>query len=83
MRLSSIPWKEKSSRKRSCRKSKCFDFPGSQCWKYGYKIAQRLAKAEAVGPINQGLKKPFFDLSRGCYVEDIINTAAIACLMAE
>lgn len=58
-------------------------FPDLNAANIGYKIAQRLAKAEAVGPINQGLKKPFFDLSRGCFVEDIINTAAIACLMAE
>ncbi len=58
-------------------------FPDLNAGNIGYKIAQRLAKAEAVGPINQGLKKPFFDLSRGCYVEDIVNTAAIACLMSE
>jgi phosphotransacetylase len=36
----------------------------------------------AVGPIVQGLKKPYFDLSRGCSVEDIVNTAAIASLMS-
>jgi phosphate acetyltransferase len=49
----------------------------------GYKIAQRIGGAEAVGPIVQGLKKPVFDLSRGCSVDDIINTSAIATLMAE
>ena len=58
-------------------------FPDLNAANIGYKIAQRLAGAEAVGPVNQGLKKPFFDLSRGCFVEDIVNTAAIACLMAE
>lgn len=58
-------------------------FPDLNAANIGYKIAQRLGKAEAVGPVNQGLKKPFFDLSRGCYVDDIVNTAAIACLMAE
>lgn len=57
-------------------------FPDLQAGNIGYKIAQRLAKAEAVGPVVQGLKKPLFDLSRGCSVEDIVNTASIACLMA-
>jgi phosphate acetyltransferase len=58
-------------------------FPDLNSGNIGYKIAQRLGKAEAVGPINQGLKKPFFNLSRGCSVDDIVNTAAIACLMVE
>jgi phosphate acetyltransferase len=58
-------------------------FPDLNSGNIGYKIAQRLGKAEAVGPVNQGVKKPFFDLSRGCSVDDIVNTAAIACLMAD
>jgi phosphate acetyltransferase len=58
-------------------------FPDLNSGNIGYKIAQRLGKAEAIGPVNQGLKKPFFDLSRGCSVDDIVNTASIACLMAE
>lgn len=58
-------------------------FPDLNAGNIGYKIAQRLGKAEAVGPVNQGVKKPFFDLSRGCSVDDIVNTTAIACLMAD
>ena len=57
-------------------------FPDLQAGNIGYKIAQRMGKAEAVGPVVQGLKKPLFDLSRGCSVDDIVSTAAIAALMA-
>ncbi|MGB5287891.1 MAG: phosphate acetyltransferase [Ignavibacteriaceae bacterium] len=57
-------------------------FPDLNSGNIGYKIAQRWGKAEAVGPMVQGLKKPFFDLSRGCSVDDIVNTAAIAALMS-
>ena len=57
-------------------------FPDLNSGNIGYKIAQRWGKAEAVGPMVQGLKKPFFDLSRGCSVDDIANTAAIAALMS-
>ena len=57
-------------------------FPDLNAGNIGYKIAQRWGKAEAVGPMVQGLKKPFFDLSRGCSVDDIVNTASIAALMS-
>jgi len=45
-------------------------------------LTQRLAKAEALGPLFQGLRKPAHDLSRGCSVDDIVNISAIAAIQA-
>jgi phosphate acetyltransferase len=54
-----------------------FIFPSLEAGNIGYKIAQRLGKFEAVGPILQGLNKPVNDLSRGCNEEDVYKLALI------
>jgi phosphate acetyltransferase len=59
-----------------------FIFPDLNSANIGYKIAQRMGKAEAVGPFLQGLKLPCNDLSRGCSVDDIVNTSAVTAIQA-
>ena len=57
-------------------------FPDLNSANIGYKLTQRFGGVEAIGPVLQGLAGPINDLSRGCSVDDIVNTTAMACVQA-
>ena len=74
---------KKASDSRVAGKANVLIFPDLNSGNIGYKLVQRLAGADAYGPFLQGLFKPISDLSRGCSVDDMVNTSLVTTVQGQ
>lgn len=81
--IDALTAKSKMPNSKVAGQANVFIFPDLNAANIAYKAVQRTANAIAIGPILQGLKKPVNDLSRGCLVEDIVNTAVLSAIQAQ